>query len=98
MRKDEAIRALKAQAQAIKASGATSLYLFGSAARDEADVGSDLDLFVDYDPTAKFNGFDLVEIKLLLEAELGVEVDLTTRDSLHPMLRDDIQKFAIRVF
>jgi hypothetical protein len=29
---------------------------------------------------------------------LGVEVDVTTRDSLHPKLRRDIEKSAVRVF
>jgi predicted nucleotidyltransferase len=98
MRKQDAIRALRARAEAIKALGATSLYLFGSAARNEAGEASDLDLFIDYDPAGKFNGLDLVDIKLLLEKELGVEIDVTTRDSIHPMLRDDIQKSAVRVF
>jgi predicted nucleotidyltransferase len=41
---------------------------------------------------------DLVDIKLLLEAELGMAVDVTTRDSLHPMLKDDIEHSAVRVF
>jgi len=98
MHKAEAIRKLKSHAGAIKALGATSLYLFGSTARNEAKAKSDLDLFVDYDPNGKFNAFDLVDIKLLLEAELGMEVDVTTRDSLHPMLRADIERSAVRVF
>ncbi len=98
MNKAEAIRRLKAHAGAIKALGATSLYLFGSTARDAAKTKSDLDLFVDYDPRGKFNALDLVDIKLLLEAELGMEVDVTTRDSLHPMLRADIERSAVRVF
>jgi uncharacterized protein len=29
---------------------------------------------------------------------LGVDVDITTRDGLHPMLRTDIEQSAIRVF
>jgi predicted nucleotidyltransferase len=98
MDKAEAIKKLKAHAGAIKALGATSLYLFGSTARDTAKTKSDLDLFVDYDPNGKFNALDLVDIKLLLEAELGMEVDVTTRDSLHPMLRADIERSAVRVF
>jgi predicted nucleotidyltransferase len=72
--------------------------LFGSTARNENNANSDLDLFVDYDPDGKFNALDLVDIKLLLEDSLGLEVDVTTRDSLHPMLRDDIEKSAVRVF
>jgi len=98
MKRLEAITELKRHADAIKARGATSLYLFGSAVRDEAREGSDLDLFIDYDPNNKFSLIDLVDIKLLLEDELGVVVDVTTRDSLHPMLRDEIEKSAVRVF
>jgi predicted nucleotidyltransferase len=94
----EAIARLKEHADAIKALGATSLYLFGSSARNQARDDSDLDLFVDYDPEKKFSLFDLVGIKQLLEDELGMPVDVTTRDSLHPMLRQDIEKSAIRVF
>jgi predicted nucleotidyltransferase len=98
MNKFEAIDRLKGQAAAIKALGATSLYLFGSVMQDAAGAGSDLDLFIDYDPDSRFNAFDLVGIKQLLEGALGVEVDVTTRDGLHPMLRADIEQSALRVF
>ena len=98
MRKAEAIEKLRRQADAIRALGATSLYLFGSVARDEAGPDSDLDLFIDYDPDSRFNAFDLVGIKLFLEDELGLPVDVTTRDSLHPILKDRIERSAMRVF
>jgi uncharacterized protein len=97
MNKTEAVTKLKGYADAIRAMGATSLYVFGSTVRDEASADSDLDLFIDYDPDSKFSLLDLVDIKLLLEAELGMEVDVTTRDSLHPMLRKDIEQSAVRV-
>ena len=67
-------------------------------AQDEAERGSDLDLFIDYDPNSRFNAFDLVGIKQFLENELGVDVDITTRDGLHPMLRGAIEQSAIHVF
>ncbi len=94
----EAIKRLRERAPAIKARGATSLFLFGSTVSDQAVADSDLDLFIDYDPASKFNAFDLVGIKLYLEDELKTSVDLTTRDGLHPRLRDAIEKSAIRVF
>ncbi len=94
----EVVRKLQDRVAAIKAMGATSLYLFSSVARGEASPGSDLDLFVDYDPASRFSLVELVGIKQLLEGELGVEVDVTTRDSLHPMLRDDIVRSAVRIF
>jgi predicted nucleotidyltransferase len=98
MNRDEAVAKLKSCADAVRARGATSLYLFGSAVRNQAKPDSDLDLFIDYDPKKKFSLVDLVGIKLLLEDELGVEIDLTTRDSLHPMLRNGIEQSAERVF
>ena len=98
MRKIDAIERLKSHADALKAMGATSLYLYGSTARDTTSGASDLDLFVDYDPTGRFNAFDIVGIKLFLEKELAIPVDLTTRDGLHPMLRADIEQTATRVF
>jgi predicted nucleotidyltransferase len=98
MRRSDAIAKLKTHADAIKAMGATSLFLYGSTARDAAEPASDLDLFVDYDPAGRFNAFDLVGIKLFLENQLSLPVDLTTRDGLHPMLRADIEQTATRVF
>ncbi len=98
MTRTEAIQKLKRCADAVKARGATSLNLFGSTVRGEAARDSALDLFVDYDPAKKFSLVDLVDIKLLLEQQLGIEVDVTTRDSLHPMVRNDIERTALRVF
>lgn len=98
MNRNEAVARLKNCADVVKARGATSLYVFGSVARDEAKTDSDLDLFIDYDPQKKFSLVDLVGIKHIIEDSLGVAVDVTTRDSLHPMLRRDIEKSAVRVF
>jgi predicted nucleotidyltransferase len=55
-------------------------------------------LFIDYDQTGRFSLVELVGIKLLLEDRLGVPVDVTTRDSLDPLLRDRIEASAVRVF
>lgn len=98
MNRIEAIAGLQAQAATVRAMGATALYLFGSTVRDEARAGSDLDLFIEYDTGRKFSLFDLVGIKLFLEERLGTTVDVTTRDSLHPRLRDGIEQSAVRVF
>ena len=90
--------ALRAQSDSIRALGASALYLFGSTARDEATASSDLDLFLDYDDAQRFSLIELVGIKHLLEERLGVSVDLTTRDSLDPLLRHRIEASAERVF
>jgi predicted nucleotidyltransferase len=98
MRTSDTLARLRTMADAVRARGATSLYLFGSASRDQSQTDSDLDLFIDYDPRTRFNAFDLVGIKQFLEEQLGMEVDVTTRDGLHPMLRNDVEQTAVRVF
>jgi predicted nucleotidyltransferase len=98
MRRRDAIAALKQQAEAIRAFGATSLYLFGSTARDSASEASDLDVFVDYDLDGRFSLVELVGIQQLLESGLGIQVDVTTRDSLDPLLRSEIEATAERIF
>jgi uncharacterized protein len=98
MSRTEALTALGRYAESVKEMGATALYLYGSTARDEAGVTGDLDLFIDYDRRGRFNALDLVGIKIFLEESLHLPVDLTTRDSIHPRLRDDIVHSAIRIF
>lgn len=98
MNKAQAIEQLRKDAATIRAMGVTELYLFGSTARDEDTAASDLDLFIDYDTNKRFSLIDLVGIKQFLEETMSTDVDITTRDSLHPMLKDDIERNAIRVF
>ena len=98
MKKHDAIAVLKEQAEAIKALGATALYLFGSTVRDQANDASDLDLFIDYDRDSRFSLIELVAIKQFLERRLGIAVDVTTRDSLDPLLWDRIEASAERIF
>ena len=41
---------------------------------------------------------DLVAAKRLIEENLRVEVDLTTRKGLHPLIRKQVEVEATRVF
>jgi len=78
--------------------GVTALYLFGSVAHNKAHAGSDIDLFLDYDPQSGFSLIELVGIKQQLESLFSQPVDITTRDSLHPLLKADIEQSAVQVF
>jgi hypothetical protein len=88
---------LRSRADEIRSLGATSLYLFGSMARDQATSESDVDLFIDYDPE-HFSFVELIRLREELTAMLGRPADLTTREGLHPLLRADIEAEAIKVF
>jgi hypothetical protein len=91
------IASLRTRAADICALGATSRYLFGSAARGEARDDSDVDLFVDYDPD-RFSFVELIRLRERLSQILGRPADLTTREEQHPLLRRDIEAEAIKVF
>jgi predicted nucleotidyltransferase len=97
MTRSDILATLRSQAPDIRALGATSLYLFGSAARGEATNASDVDLFIDYDPEC-FSFVELIRLRERLSHVLGRPADLTTREGLHPLLRPDIEAEAIKVF
>jgi len=97
MDQETIVAELRRHADQLRGEGVAALYLFGSTARGEARRGSDVDLFFDYsDP--KFSLIELVRVKDRVSAILGVEADVMTRDSLHPMLKERIEASAVRVF
>jgi predicted nucleotidyltransferase len=97
MNRSDVVSRLKDHADALRERGVVGLHLFGSTLRDEAGPDSDVDLFLDYDPSTKFSLFDLADLGLMLEDVLGTRVDLTTRDSLHPQLKAGIEATAERI-
>lgn len=98
MTRDEAIAEIATSADALRARGVASAYLFGSTARGEATPDSDLDVFIDIAPDARFSLLDLAGVHRLLNETIGRKVDVTTRESLHPKLRPEIERDAVRVF
>ena len=75
--------------------GVRELAVFGSVARGEASARSDLDVLVDFEGPATFDGF--MGLKFFLEDTLGVKVDLVTRGALKPRLRERVESEARRV-
>lgn len=72
-----------------------ALHVFGSVARNESRPDSDVDLLVDFSDAPTFARF--MDLKFLLEDELGVRVDLVTRDALRPPMKARILTEARRV-
>ena len=96
--RDEVLARLRQHEVAIRRFGATAMYLFGSAARDEMTDASDVDLFVDYIRDGSLDYFSLCRIEVLARGALGRNVDLTMRDGLRPRLRERIERSSIRLF
>src|SRR5947209_3479289 len=82
----------------LRENGATGLFLFGSRAIGTDRPDSDLDLFIDYNPMSRIpNMFRLMQIEDKISEVLGVPVTITTRNALHPLMKDGIERDAIRV-
>jgi len=69
--------------------------IFGSVARGEATAGSDVDFLVEFEKGRTL--VDLSGLRLDLREILGRDVDVATRGSLHPKLRDEIERELVPV-
>jgi len=66
--------------------------IFGSYAKNEQKMGSDLDILVEfYEPV----GLGYFELKDFLEDVLKIKVDLVTKMGIKPQLKDKILKDVI---
>jgi predicted nucleotidyltransferase len=70
-----------------------SIFIFGSYATGEAHEESDIDLLVEFQGNSDL--LDIVGLKLDLEEWLGKKVDIVTRNSISPYIRDKVVDQAI---
>lgn len=66
------------------------LSLFGSALRYELSEDSDIDLLVEYLPTARIGYFELAQQEIDLSELIGNKVDLRTLNELSRHFRQDV--------
>ncbi len=63
----------------------TRLGIFGSYARGEQTAESDLDILIDYEQAPTL--FQLVELRSYLSRQVGLKVDLVTKNGLKPRIQ-----------
>ena len=72
-----------------------SLAIFGSVARDEATIDSDLDVLVEFEHPVSLSEFLALETELAVLA--GRDVDLVTRQALKPFIGQRVLREAVPV-
>ena len=98
MNTPDTIATLKALAPALAGRGVTGLSVFGSRLAGTARPDSDIDIILDYNPDSRFSLLDLVAVGRIIEEATGIRADVMTRPGLHPVLTDQIEATAIRVY
>ena len=78
--------------------GVASLGVFGSIARGDGDPGSDLDVFVRFEPGTRYSFNTMAAIVIALEEATGMEVDLAVdHPDLRGRFRESVERDLIRV-
>ena len=96
MKSNEVINSLEAHQERLsKEFGVKSLQLFGSVARDEATPSSDVDLLVEFNRPMGY--FGLFALQDYLENLLGCSVDLGTKNSLRPTIKENVMMDLVYV-
>ncbi len=94
----KAIAALRAHEEELHKRGVRQLYIFGSVVRGDAQPISDIDILVDFEPTARVSIITLGSLTAYLTAVLGHAVDIGDRDSFRPEILSRIDRDAVAVF
>ncbi len=99
MKRDEALRLLRARREQLHALGVGQLFLYGSVARNEAREDSDVDLLVE-PSNPRFSIFDLVLVRNLCRTTLGATADVHDYAGWHrlPEFRRRVGDDLVRVF
>jgi predicted nucleotidyltransferase len=98
MNRQDAIAILRLHADALRARGVRHAALFGSVARGDSRSDSDIDILVEFDPSARVTIFDYVGLKDYIAGLFEGSVDVIDREALKPHLRRASVQDAVYAF
>ena len=98
MDRDQILATLRAHQAELQAEGLLHLRLFGSAARNEQTLTSDIDLLFDYDESAHINLLRAYGFEDRLAELIGGEVHLSSAAHLRAELRKQVFEESIVAF
>ena len=101
-RRSEVLRTLRSLEPELRAEGVRHVSVFGSVARGEDTVASDVDLALDLAPSSVPTGFQFVvyidRLKRRLAAALSRNVDIVILPARRPELKEALSREAIPAF
>ena len=98
MNSQEIIAKLRENETALRARGVSHAALFGSRARGDNRPDSDIDIMVEFDPTAHVTVFNYAGLKEYIAGLFDGPVDVVSREGLKPYVRPAATIDAIYAF
>ena len=98
MTRDEVLQRLRANEAELRGLGVGGLALFGSLARGDDRVGSDVDLLVSVRLEAELSLLEMVRLERRLRELLDRDIDLVEREMMSSDLAERVLQEAVRAF
>ena len=95
---ERVIETLRTHEKELRQAGLRSLSLFGSLARGETEMDSDIDLAAEFDPAARMDLLRLSAVERRITELLGSPVDLLPEPVEKRRLQDQINRDRRRAF
>lgn len=98
VKSQDVIDILRRHADTLRERGVKHAALFGSVARGDAGLESDIDILIDLDPGVRFDVFSYVELKIYIEELFPGRVDVVNRAALKPYLHQPVATDLLHAF